>query len=110
MPDQNLPAASALISPDQSRWSARFLRDDPLRMQRIAQLASAALTPERLSALLKSECEAFLQAGTRLDEAALGTLLRRVRALTLATLIERDLAGQADLAEVMQAMTAPTSI
>lgn len=92
----------ALVSPELSRWSARYLRVDPARAAQLVLLAARPLTASHIEGFL-AERVAALQAD---DEAGLARGLREVRALTLALLIERDLSGRADLAEVMAAMTA----
>jgi [glutamine synthetase] adenylyltransferase / [glutamine synthetase]-adenylyl-L-tyrosine phosphorylase len=62
----------------------------------VAELAGLSVTPESFSRLLQNETDA----GMPLPRA-----MRRVRNLVVSTLIERDLSGQADLAEVLAAIS-----
>jgi len=63
--------------------------------------------PARLSgALSAQDIRALLDAGPVQDEAALTGRLRQVRKAVMMHVIARDLGGSADLAEVMQTMTA----
>jgi len=83
-----------------SRYAQRLLESEPgLR----AELLQNLHTP-----FLKEEMQAFLQAASAAanDEAGLHSVLRRLRKRVMLRLIARDLAGLADLAEVMTGMTA----
>ncbi len=86
---------------DASRWRTRLAQARPDWRPRIGRLASAPLDRTVASGLLHDQ----RPDGWR-DEAHLRVGLRHARALLLAALIDRDLAGAADLAEVMQLTTA----
>ena len=84
-----VPAPTAL-----SRWRARIAHAQPAWRDEIEALAAAAIDRAVLVALLARERDA---ADWR-DEAHLRAALRRVRAKTMAALIDRDLTRRADLA------------
>lgn len=88
---------SLLTRPVASRFLTRWLHADPVR---IALLADTA----RLSPSTGQFAE-FLQKQTDVG-VALPAAMRRLRNLTVATLIERDLSGNADLNEVVSVMSA----
>ena len=75
-----------------SRFLRRWLQADPDRAAMLQQTAGAPLLPNDLARLLRQQTDA----GMPLPRA-----MRRVRNLVIATLIARDLGGQADLAEVV---------
>jgi glutamate-ammonia-ligase adenylyltransferase len=79
-----------------SRFYQRWLDADPARAAQIAALTPLSLARLDLGAALKREAATGLP---------LPRAMRRLRNLLVAGLIERDLAGQADLDEVVTAMT-----
>jgi glutamate-ammonia-ligase adenylyltransferase len=79
-----------------SRFFNRWIQADASRAAQVRQTAAAALAPDAFPNLLQRE----LDAGMPLPRA-----MRRVRNLVIATLIARDLGGQADLAEVVETMS-----
>jgi glutamate-ammonia-ligase adenylyltransferase len=86
-----------LVSPAcASRFYQRWLSADPAREPRVAQLAQLSLACLDFGAVL----DADLATGLPLVRA-----MRRLRNLLLAAIIRRDLAGQADLDEVVTAIT-----
>jgi glutamate-ammonia-ligase adenylyltransferase len=80
-----------------SRFCARWIQAEPQRAAAVAELAGLSLSPAIFAQLLQKETNGGMP---------LARAMRRVRNLVLATLIERDLSGRADLAEVLAAMTA----
>ena len=80
-----------------SRFYERWINGHPARAQQVEQTARLSLNSAGFAALLQSE----LDAGASLPAA-----MRRLRNLMIATLIRRDLGGQADLDEVLDTMTA----
>lgn len=84
-----------------SRWRTRLAAAHPDWRPRIERLAAAPLDRVAAIELLRDQ----RPDGWR-DEAHLRVGLRHVRALLLAALIDRDLDGAADLAEVMRLTTA----
>ncbi|MCS6765117.1 MAG: bifunctional [glutamate--ammonia ligase]-adenylyl-L-tyrosine phosphorylase/[glutamate--ammonia-ligase] adenylyltransferase [Candidatus Protistobacter heckmanni] len=96
------PNPDSLLAPDYSRYARRLLQARPALTARLEEMAlgpwSAQSLKERLLAL---EAE-----GAEVDgEARLMRALRLLRAEVMLSLIERDLRGAADLAEVTQTMT-----
>lgn len=87
---------SLLTSNIASRFYARWLNADPARASQVAELAELSITPAVFAHLLQNE----IDAGMHLVRA-----MRRVRNLVVATLIERDLTGRADLSEVLSAIS-----
>ena len=87
---------SLLSSVLASRFYRRWRDADASRPQACTEAAALSLTPTSLCEMLQKE----VSAGMPLPRA-----MRRVRNLLLATLIERDLDGRADLAEVVNSMT-----
>jgi glutamate-ammonia-ligase adenylyltransferase len=85
-----------LITPTTSRFYARWIDADPARRKKVAELAGLSLCPAIFTEILQKETVE----GLPLDRA-----MRRTRNLVLATLIQRDLAGDADLAEVVTTMS-----
>jgi glutamate-ammonia-ligase adenylyltransferase len=79
-----------------SRFYARWLNADPRRAGMVTSLAELSITPAIFAQLLQTETDA----GMFLPRA-----MRRVRNLVIAGLIERDLSGRADLAEVLEAIS-----
>ena len=87
---------SLLPSAQASHFFRRWIDADARRRATLAQIAGLSLTPAALSRMLQTE----IAAGMPLPRA-----MRRVRNLLIACLIERDLGGLADLAEVVAGMT-----
>ncbi|WP_194712807.1 bifunctional [glutamate--ammonia ligase]-adenylyl-L-tyrosine phosphorylase/[glutamate--ammonia-ligase] adenylyltransferase [Noviherbaspirillum soli] len=85
-----------MVNTTASRFLARWRQADDSRPAQLAQAAAAPLTADRFAQLLQEETDA----GMPLPRA-----MRRVRNLVIATLITRDLGGQADLAEVVETMS-----
>ncbi|MCS0810251.1 bifunctional [glutamate--ammonia ligase]-adenylyl-L-tyrosine phosphorylase/[glutamate--ammonia-ligase] adenylyltransferase [Massilia agilis] len=79
-----------------SRFYQRWLAADPARGPQVAQLAQLSLASLDFGAVLKPD----LAAGLPLVRA-----MRRLRNLLLSAIIRRDLEGQADLDEVVTAIT-----
>ena len=90
------PVSPALSSRFQQRWLAA----DPARAGRLEELSCSPLDRLDLGAELARE---MVQDGHPLP---LPRAMRRLRNLLVAAIIERDMKGQADLAEVVAAMTA----
>lgn len=88
-----LPASPACAS----RFVQRWLDAAPDRADQLAELSSLSLDGADFRALLERE----LDKGLPLERA-----MRRVRNLLVSTIVARDLGGQADLHEVVSAMTA----
>jgi glutamate-ammonia-ligase adenylyltransferase len=84
-----------------SRFLQRWLGADPARAGRLAALAELSLSSLDFGAALELESTAS-QSGNRLP---LGRAMRRLRNLLICAIIERDLAGRADLDEVVTAMS-----
>jgi glutamate-ammonia-ligase adenylyltransferase len=82
-----------------SRFQQRWLSADATRPAQLAAMATGSMAALGLDAALAAEAAA-LPPGT-----PLGRPMRRLRNALVATLIERDLAGAADLDEVVTAMT-----
>ncbi|MES2759386.1 MAG: bifunctional [glutamate--ammonia ligase]-adenylyl-L-tyrosine phosphorylase/[glutamate--ammonia-ligase] adenylyltransferase [Pseudomonadota bacterium] len=89
-----MPPISQALS---SRFYQRWLDADPGRAARVEELSGLSLDRLDLGAALATEAAAGLP---------LPRALRRLRNLLVAAIIRRDLDGQADLAEVVAAMTA----
>jgi glutamate-ammonia-ligase adenylyltransferase len=81
-----------LTSTNASRFYALWLNADPNRADMLGELAELSISPAVFARLLQKETAA----GFPLPRA-----MRRVRNLVVTTLIERDLSGRADLAEVV---------
>ncbi|MEN9866088.1 MAG: hypothetical protein RL748_1678 [Pseudomonadota bacterium] len=86
----------ALTSTTASRFVQRWQDAAPSRPAQLQALAALSLPQRNLAQLLHNEMAAGIP-----DTRA----MRRLRNLLIATLIERDLSGRADLAEVVQSMT-----
>ncbi len=87
---------SLLHSPQASRFYLHWINADQARQQQVASLAGLSASLLDFAALLQNETDA----GYPQPRA-----MRRVRNLLVATLIERDLSGLADLDEVVTAMS-----
>jgi glutamate-ammonia-ligase adenylyltransferase len=103
------PVSPALTS----RFYQRWLAADPARAARIGELSRFPLDRLDLGAELAREMGTSANKGTSDDQGGTGRTalplpraMRRLRNLLVAAIIERDLGGQADLAEVVAAMTA----
>ncbi|HEY4542676.1 MAG TPA: bifunctional glutamine synthetase adenylyltransferase/deadenyltransferase, partial [Noviherbaspirillum sp.] len=88
---------SLLSSDKASRFLARWLNADPDRAAALAGLAGLSLTPEVFGRLLQNETAANMPPARA---------VRRVRNLVMCALIERDLAGRAELNEVLETISA----
>lgn len=84
-----------------SRFYQRWLAADPARASQVEALSRLSLNTLDLGAEL-----ARLQAAAPAGPLPLPRAMRRLRNLLVAAIIRRDLDGQADLAEVVAAMTA----
>lgn len=80
-----------------SRFYSRWINADESRAQQVAEVGRLSLNSAIFAEILQNETEAG---------ASLPAAMRRLRNLIIATLIQRDLSGQADLAEVVDTMTA----
>lgn len=89
-----IPVLTSIVA---SRFTTRWLNADAARGPLLSALAESALNSATFARILQQETEA----GTTLPGA-----MRRLRNLVVATLIARDLSGRADLAEVVDTMTA----
>jgi glutamate-ammonia-ligase adenylyltransferase len=97
---------ATLLSSDYSHYAARAAAAHPKLAVQVAELASAPLTRERIDARFDTLCaEAAGGAAAPLTEEALKRALRRLRTEVFCAVMERDLAGEADVAEVTGAMT-----
>lgn len=83
-----------------SRWRTRVAQGRPDAAQPIAAMAAAPVDASAITARLAIE----RGDGWR-DEAGLRAGLRRLRTIVMAAIVDRDLDGRADLAEVMTATT-----
>jgi glutamate-ammonia-ligase adenylyltransferase len=90
------PDSAAAAALDASRYYQRWVSAVPGRPERVAGLARLSLACPDFGALLDQE----LAAGITLPAA-----MRRLRNLLVCTLVRRDLAGLADLDEVVTCMT-----
>jgi len=97
----NHPVSSQASLAGMSRFYQRWLAADPARAARLAALAQLSLARLDFGAALELEAAAG-PGGTRLP---LGRAMRRLRNLLICALIQRDLDGQADLDEVVTAMS-----
>ncbi len=95
----NPPAmtVSRISSIPASRFYTHWVNAEPSRAKAAATLSKLSLSSLDFAPLLQNETDA----GTPLPRA-----MRRVRNLLIATLIERDLSGRADLNEVVETMSA----
>ena len=80
-----------------SRFYTRWINADAGRADRVADLAGLSLCRAIFAEVLQKETE---------SGASLPGAMRRLRNLVVATLMARDLSGRADLAEVVDAMSA----
>jgi len=93
-----------LRSSGYSNYAARVYAARPELAPLVAQWAQTPVTREWIEARFEELCTRCGESGA-LDEAALKTALRRLRTDVFCTVMERDLSGAADVAEVTGAMT-----
>ncbi|CAD6525385.1 bifunctional [glutamate--ammonia ligase]-adenylyl-L-tyrosine phosphorylase/[glutamate--ammonia-ligase] adenylyltransferase [Paraburkholderia metrosideri] len=100
---------ATLLSSSYSHYAARAAAARPPLVAQVAALASAPLSRERIDARFDALCAeaagAAGVAGVLLSEDALKRALRQLRTEVFCAVMERDLAGEADVAEVTGAMT-----
>ena len=97
---------ATLLSSSYSHYAARALAARPELVERIAALAAQPVTRERIETRFDDLCAASASlAGGSLTEEALKRALRQLRTEVFCAVMERDLAGRADVAEVTGAMT-----
>src|SRR5579864_4916946 len=97
---------ATLQSSSYSQYAARAVAARPPLVAHVAALASAPLTRERIDARFDALCaEAAGAAAAPLSEDALKRALRQLRTEVFCAVMERDLTGKADVAEVTGAMT-----
>jgi [glutamine synthetase] adenylyltransferase / [glutamine synthetase]-adenylyl-L-tyrosine phosphorylase len=99
-----------LLSSSYSSYVARAIAARPELAERIAEWAVTPLTREHIDARFEAlaaaaRAQAGLAEAAPLTEDALRRALRRLRTEVFCTVMERDLAGRADVAEVTGAMT-----
>ncbi|MGF6599154.1 glutamate-ammonia-ligase adenylyltransferase [Paraburkholderia sp. GAS448] len=95
-----------LTSSTWSQYAARVLAGRPELASHVAALAAAPVTRERIDARLDELCNALRAASDApLTEEALKKALRRLRTEVFCAVMERDLAREADVAEVTGTMT-----
>lgn len=92
-----LPSPSLLSPPDASHFYTRWINADARRANQLTELARLSLASCDFAHVLAKETNNGLP---------LPRAMRRLRHLLLAALIVRDLSGQANLAEVVDTMTA----
>ncbi|QSN61685.1 bifunctional [glutamate--ammonia ligase]-adenylyl-L-tyrosine phosphorylase/[glutamate--ammonia-ligase] adenylyltransferase [Caballeronia sp. M1242] len=93
-----------LRSSGYSTYAARAYAARAELASNVAEWAQSPVTREWIEARLDAHCARASSNGA-LDEAALKTALRRLRVDVFCTVMERDLRGAADVAEVTGAMT-----
>ncbi|VXB54326.1 Glutamine synthetase adenylyl-L-tyrosine phosphorylase / Glutamine synthetase adenylyl transferase [Burkholderia sp. 8Y] len=93
-----------LRSSGYSNFAARAYAAHAELASNVAQWAQSPVTREWIEGRFDAHCARAASSGT-LDEAALKTALRRLRVDVFCTVMERDLRGAADVAEVTGAMT-----
>ncbi|WP_158937801.1 bifunctional [glutamate--ammonia ligase]-adenylyl-L-tyrosine phosphorylase/[glutamate--ammonia-ligase] adenylyltransferase [Burkholderia sp. S171] len=98
---------AVLLSASASHYAARVYAARPELPALVAEWSQAPIRRAWIEARLNALCDACSAHSThgRLDEAALKTALRRLRIEVFCTVMERDLAGLAHVAEVTGAMT-----
>jgi len=97
---------ATLLSSSYSHYAARALAARPELTERIATLAAQPVTRERIEARFDDLCAALVSpADGSLTEEGLKRALRQLRTEVFCAVMERDLAGRADVAEVTGAMT-----
>ena len=98
---------SLLDSSTASRFLTRWANANPARPAQLAEFSQLSLNRAAFERILQADLAASAsKAGTTATGAsALNGPMRRLRNLTVCTLIERDLTGKADLAEVVRTMS-----
>nr|WP_232511908.1 bifunctional [glutamate--ammonia ligase]-adenylyl-L-tyrosine phosphorylase/[glutamate--ammonia-ligase] adenylyltransferase [Herbaspirillum sp. meg3] len=98
---------SLLDSSAASRFLTRWANANPARPGQLAEFSQLSLNRAAFERILQADLAASAsKAGTTVTgAAALNGPMRRLRNLTVCTLIERDLTGKADLAEVVRTMS-----
>jgi [glutamine synthetase] adenylyltransferase / [glutamine synthetase]-adenylyl-L-tyrosine phosphorylase len=94
----------SLLSSTLSNYAAHAYTARPDLPARVAQWAAAPVSRAWIEERFDALCGPSTS-GATLDEAALKTALRRLRTEVFCTVMERDLTGRADVAEVTGAMT-----
>ena len=102
--------AAALLSSAYSSYAARAIAARPELAARIAALAESPITRERIEIRLRELIAERRQLdgaeqGAPIGEETLRSALRRLRTEVFCAVMERDLAGHADVAEVTATMT-----
>ncbi|WP_157050405.1 bifunctional [glutamate--ammonia ligase]-adenylyl-L-tyrosine phosphorylase/[glutamate--ammonia-ligase] adenylyltransferase [Herbaspirillum rhizosphaerae] len=92
---------SLLDSTAASRFLTRWANANPARPGQLAEFSRLSLNRAVFERVLQNDLAATGATGA----AALNGPMRRLRNLVVCTLIERDLSGQADLAEVVRTMS-----
>jgi len=88
-----------------SRFHQRWLAADPARAARLDAMRQLSLARLDFGAALALEAAGGPDAGPNGPRLPLGRAMRRLRNLLICALIQRDLDGQADLDEVVTAMS-----
>ncbi|WP_027211730.1 bifunctional [glutamate--ammonia ligase]-adenylyl-L-tyrosine phosphorylase/[glutamate--ammonia-ligase] adenylyltransferase [Burkholderia sp. WSM2232] len=97
---------ATLLSSSYSHYAARAVAARPQLAAQVAELASGSLTRERIDTRFDALCaQAAGGPGAPLTEDGLKRALRQLRTEVFCAVMERDLAGKADVAEVTGAMT-----
>ena len=94
---------SLLDSMAASRFLTRWANANPIRPGQLAEFSRLSLNRAVFERVLQDDAAAGLAGVT--GAAALNGPMRRLRNLVVCTLIERDLSGKADLAEVVRTMS-----
>ena len=102
--------AAALLSSAYSSYAARAIAARPELAERVADWAQAPITRERIDARLRALIAEHrkthgVEPGAPIGEDTLRCALRRLRTEVFCAVMERDLAGRADVAEVTGTMT-----
>lgn len=95
---------ATLLSSAYSSYAGRAYAARPELPSQVAQWALAPVTRAWIESRFVALCSTCATGGT-LNEPALKAALRRLRTEVFCTVMERDLAGRADVAEVTGAMT-----
>ncbi|MEX3931408.1 bifunctional [glutamate--ammonia ligase]-adenylyl-L-tyrosine phosphorylase/[glutamate--ammonia-ligase] adenylyltransferase [Paraburkholderia phymatum] len=96
----------SLLSSSYSHYASRAFAAQPGLAARVAALAAAPITRQRIDARLEALAAALRAApDAPLSEDALKKALRQLRTEVFCAVMERDLAGAADVAEVTGTMT-----
>ncbi|WP_438395412.1 bifunctional [glutamate--ammonia ligase]-adenylyl-L-tyrosine phosphorylase/[glutamate--ammonia-ligase] adenylyltransferase [Caballeronia sp. DA-9] len=95
---------NVLLSTSASNYAARLYAARPELPVQVAKWSQAPVRRAWIEERLDALCDVCV-GGARFDEARLKTALRKLRGEVFCTVMERDLAGLADVAEVTGAMT-----